>query len=62
MCNEEAKKLYTLPTWTLQSGPSKSWKVDYMDDPDEAPVFNFDVEIDIPPACIRIVGRCSVGV
>ena len=62
MCDEEAKKLYMLPTRTLQSSPRKSWKVDYTDDPDEAPVYNFDVEIDMPSACIRIVGRYSVGV
>lgn len=39
MSNEEANKIQKLPTWTLISGPRRSRKMNYDDDPNEAPDF-----------------------
>ena len=36
--------------------------LDYADDPDEAPVYNFDEDIDMPSVCIKIGWRSCIGV
>ena len=58
MSDQEAKMLDILQTWTLQSAPRKSRKAD---DPDRAPVFNIDEEIDISSFWIGICRRRWVG-
>ena len=60
MCNEETKKQPCCKHGNITGLMEQN--VDYTDDHDETPVFNFDEEIDMLSACIRIGGRSCEGV
>lgn len=45
----------------MQSGQHQSMEVDYADDPNEAHIFHFDEEIDVPTVCIENGGMSCIG-